>query len=174
MLYSRHSGPTESFMGGKKGILLKKRFVRWVWDGQRRMCRIHCGLFQTWAFSHAFLTEIQTELHTNKCAMRFELSSVKWLQFTPFVPAPAWKWRESRWQVNGGPRPVTGRAVSPRRTYSRVLCLSVVSQSCRNHSTATQAGVRRISKNMFTFSKVKVIFYRTRLGPFFLFFNFFF
>lgn len=63
-------------------------------------------------FYHAFLREIQTQLHTNKWAMWFESSSVKWLQFTPFLPVQVLKWRELTWQANATPWLLTGRTVN--------------------------------------------------------------
>lgn len=134
------------------------------------MRRIRCGLFQTWAFSHAFLTEIQTELHTNKCAMRFELSSVKWLQFTPFVPAPVWKWRESRWQVNGRPRPVTGRAVSPPPdVQSRIVLAKEFVRSLPETVRIILQQHKQVwgaFQKSFTFSKSKCYFLPDKVRPF--------
>lgn len=154
----------------KNSNLAKKRFVRWVWDGQLMMCRICCGLSQTWAFSHAFLTEIQTELHTNKCAMRFESSSVKWLQNPPFVPALVWKWRELRWQVNGCAACDWARRVPSPDVQSRIVLvkefvcsLTELSELSYSHTSRCEAHF----KNSSYLSKVNVIFCWTRLSPFF-------
>lgn len=148
----------------------KKRFFRWVWDGQLVMCRIRCGLSQTWAFSHAFLTEIQIGLHTNKCAMRFELSSVKWLQNTPFVPAPAWKWREVK---------VTGQWMSAACDWALAVSLAgrtathcVGKRVCLHSRRAGRIILWPHQQVWGTFqkyfwAKVNVIFYWTRLGLFF-------
>lgn len=96
-----------------------------------------------WAFTNlscvfyrAFLREIQTQLHTNKWAMWFESSSVKWLQFTPFLPVQVLKWRELTWQVYGRLWLLTGRTVNVQSCIVFVKeCVDCKGIYLQSHST---------------------------------------
>lgn len=53
----------------------------------------------------------------------FESSSVKWLQFTLFLPVQVLKWRELTWQLNGRLQPLTGRTQCPFSECTVMHCV---------------------------------------------------
>lgn len=75
--------------------------------------------------------EIQSELHTNTCAMWFEWSSVKVIAIRPNSPCGS-KWSEFEWWVNGRLQILTARTLlSSLSPYSHGLCVFEVVFICR-------------------------------------------